>query len=204
MLMNALQPRTSGQSLWAVPKGRVRRQGRERAPFGRKAVSEPRGHRCRGGAAEGWGGAGGGDGAAPARSRRRVRRCPHPENGAPRWRGRGDPPGAEEAGRAGAAELARRREVRAVPTCWVRTGPALSGARGGNGAGLGGGRGGRRTPSSDPPLLPSILTSTAHLLRWGLMNSQDGEPFSAQQNNHGDKIIPRGSASFWQGPFSQL
>lgn len=33
--------------------------------------------------------------------------------------------------------------------------------------------------------------------RWGAF-------FLPEQNNHGDKIIPRGSASFWQGPFSRL
>lgn len=71
--------------------------------------------------------------------------------------------------------------MRAVPTCWARTGPALSGV-GGDGAGRGAGRGaggvgGRRSPSPDAPLLAIILTPTAHLLRWGSLNPQNGDPF---------------------------
>lgn len=101
--------------------------------------------------------------------------------------------------------------MRAVPTCWARTGPALSGV-GGDGAGRGAGRGaggvgGRRSPSPDPPLLAIILTPTAHLLRWGSLNPQNGDLFFfflPAQNNRGNNLILRGSVSFWQGAFPLL
>lgn len=101
--------------------------------------------------------------------------------------------------------------MRAVPTCWARTGPALSGV-GGDGAGRGAGRGagggwGETKPFPRPPSpryhphpdRASPPVGFAESPKWGPFFF-----FLPAQNNRGNNLILRGSVSFWQGAFPLL